>query len=94
MVRENYTAVLLVCDPEGGEPRTFYAVKGALGGVLRLTDAGELEWDAETIESTFFSPATNSFTIGGTCRIVRYTFGANGKLTRQETTDEVVGYHR
>ncbi len=94
VVRENYTAVLLVCDPAGGEPRTFYAVPGALGGALRITDKGELEWDAETIESTFFSPATSSFTVGGTCRIVRYTFGANGKLTGQQTTDEIVGYHR
>ena len=94
VVRENYTAVLLVCDPKGGAPRTFYTVKGALGGALRLTDAGELEWDAETIENAFFSPATNSFTIGGTCRIVRYTFDADGKLTGQETTDEIVGYHR
>ena len=94
VVRDNYTAVLLVCDPEGGEPRTFYAVKGALGGKMRVTDAGNLEWDAEAIESTFFSPATNSFTIGGTCRIVRYTFGANGALLGQENTDETVGYHR
>lgn len=93
-LRENYTAVLLVCDPEGGEPRTFYAVNGALGGEMRLTEAGELEWDTQTIESAFFSPATNSFTIGGTCRIVRYTFAEDGKLKGQETTDEIVGYHR
>ncbi len=94
LVRDNYTAVLLLCDPAGGEPRTFYEVKGALGGKMRITDAGNLEWDAEAIESTFFSPATSSFTIGGTCRVVRYTFAESGSLVKQENTDETVGYRR
>ncbi len=36
LVRDNYTAVLLVCDPEGGAPETFYSVQGSLGGKLRV----------------------------------------------------------
>ncbi len=94
LVRDNYTAVLLLCDPEGGQLETFYSVKGSLGGELTINDAGELVWDVESVVDTFFSPATNSFTIGGTCQVFRYTFDDAGTLLRQEDTGETVGYHR
>lgn len=94
MVRDNYTAVLLLCDPEGGAPETFYSVKGSLGGKLTVNDAGELVWDVESIANTFFSPATSSFTIGGNCQVFRYTFDAAGALLSREDTGETVPYHR
>lgn len=94
LVRDNYTAVLLLCDPEGGAPRTFYSVKGSLGGALRVNGAGELIWDVESVADTFFSPATSSFTIGGTCQVFRYAFDTAGNLLRQEDTGETVPYRR
>ncbi len=94
LVRDNYTAVLLVCDPEGGAPETFYSVKGSLGGKLAVNDAGELAWDVESIVNTFYSPATSSFTIGGTCQVFRYTFDDAGALLSQEDTGETVPYRR
>jgi len=94
VVRENYTAVLLLCDPEGGAPETFYSVKGSLGGELSVNEAGELVWNVESITSTFFSPATNSFTIGGTCQVFRYVFDSSGNLLRQEDTEETIPYRR
>lgn len=94
MVRDNYTAVLLLCDSEGGAPETFYSVKSSLGGKLTVNDTGELAWDVESVVSTFFSPATNSFTIGGTCQVFCYTFDNAGTLLRQEDTGETVPYHR
>ena len=94
MVRDNYTAVLLLCDPEGGAPKTFYSVKGSLGGSLALNAAGQMTWEVEAVQSTFFSPATSSFTIGGTCEIFRYTFDPAGNLLKQEDTGETTGYHR
>jgi hypothetical protein len=48
----------------------------------------------ESIDSTFFSPATSSFTIGGTCRVYRYTFGEGGALVSQTKTDETTIYRR
>ena len=94
MVRDNYTAVLLLCDTEGGAPETFYSVKGSLGGKLAVNDAGELVWDVESVVNTYFSPATSSFTIGGTCQVFRYTFDTAGNLLRQEDTGETAPYHR
>lgn len=92
LVRDNYTAVLLLCDPEGGAPETFYSVRGSLGGKLRAD--GALVWDVESVVNTFFSPATSSFSIGGTCRVFRYTFDGAGTLLRQEDTGETVPYRR
>lgn len=94
LVRENYTAVLLLCDPEGGEPKTFRSVEGSLGGRLSVNDAGRLEWDVESVTSTFFSPATSSFTVGGVCKVFRYTFDAEGTLIGQTDTGETVPYRR
>ncbi len=94
MVRNNYTAMLLVCDPNAGIPQEFYSVKGSLGGELSLSDSGMLLWDVESITTTFFSPGTSSFTIGGTSYVFRYTFDSNGRLVSQEKTGEVVNYRR
>lgn len=94
MVRDNYTAMLLICDPDGGTPQEFYSVKGSLGGTLSLSDSGMLLWDVESITTTFFSPTTSSFTIGGTSYVFRYTFDSIGSLVSQEKTGEVVNYFR
>lgn len=94
LVRGNYTAVLLLCDPEGGAPQTFYTVRGSLGGFLAADDAGHLVWEVQSVVSTFFSPFTSSFTIGGTCRVYRYTFAPSGALLGQEDTGETVPYRR
>ena len=94
LLRENYTAVLLLCDPGGGEPQTFYSVKGSLGGKLSANEDEQLGWDVESFASSFFSPATSAFSIGGTCRVFHYTFAADGALTGQTDTGETVRYAR
>ncbi len=93
-VRDNYTAVLLLCEPDGGEPETFYAVRGSLGADLNVNDGGELVWDVQSVTSTFFSPLTSSFTIGGTCEVFRYAFDEAGRLVRRTDTGEQVPYRR
>ena len=92
MVRDNYTAVLLVCDPDGGIPKEFYSVDGSLGSALTLDDQGLLLWNVESIATTFYSPSTSSFTIGGSCYVFRYTFDAAGNLVSQEKTGELVEF--
>lgn len=94
LVRENYTALLLICDPDGGTPQEFYSVNGSLGGVLACNQSGNLQWDVESIVTTYFSPATSSFTIGGTSEVYRYTYDKTGTLISQEKTGEVADYRR
>ncbi len=93
VVRENYTAVLLICDSDGGEPQAFYSVKGSLGGVLKA-DNGQLCWDVQSITGAAFSPYTGSFSLAGTCKVYRYTFDSQNTLVAQEDTGEIVPYSR
>lgn len=94
IVRDNYTAVLLVCETDSGEPKSFYSVKGSLGGKLDVNESGELVWDVESISSTYFSPCTSSFTVGGKCNVFRYIFERSGKLLSQVDTGEIGDYRR
>lgn len=95
VVRDNYTAVLLVCDPyDGGKLRTFYTVSGSMGAELILDRDGRLIWQTQSITDTFFSPATSSFTIGGTSCVFRYTFDEDGLLIGAEKTDTIADYRR
>ena len=94
MLRDNYTAVLFRCDPDGGSPENFYSVKGSLGGKLYVNGAGYLEWDTESITSSFYSPVTSSFTLGGVCKVFQYDFDSEGSLVHQEDTGETVPYRR
>lgn len=94
IVRDNYTAVLLICDTESGNVGEFYSVEGARGGKLSVSEDGKLVWEAESFVDTFYSLATSSFTIGGTCRIYRYTFDANGALIGAEKTDDYTIYRQ
>lgn len=94
VLRDNYTAMLLVCNSSSGEPQEFYSVKGSLGGKLSVSGDGDLLWDVESITTSYYSPATSSFSIGGTCYVFRYTFGKSGALISQEKTGEVTNYRR
>ena len=94
IVKENYTAILLVCDPSSGKPQEFYSVKGSLGGKLALSDSGELLWDVERITRTFYSPFTSSFSIGGDCYVFRYTFDSSGLIINQEKTGEITAFRK
>lgn len=93
IVRENYTAVLLVCDINGGEPKSFYSTKGSLGGELSIED-NQLKWNEESIVSTFFSPYTSSFSIGGKCKVYQYSFDKSGTLAGCENTGKTTGFAR
>lgn len=94
MVRDNYTAVLLVCDPHEGVPREFYSIQGSLGGTLAISETGQLLWDVESITTTEFSPYTSAYSIRGTSYVFRYTFDQSGVLVGQEKTGETAPFYR
>ncbi len=94
LVRDTYSAVLLVCDRDFGTPLEFYSAKGSLGGALTISDDGKLLWNVESITDTYFSPMTSSFSIGGASSVYRYTFAENGTMISQEKTGEFVDFRR
>lgn len=95
MVRDNYAAVLLVCDPNhGGKLQVFYTIPGSLGADLMISDDGRLIWETESITTTFFSPATSSFTIGGVCTVYQYAFDAESVLVGRGKSGETTNFRR
>lgn len=94
IIRENYTALLLVCDSKSGNPDEFYSVAGSLGAKLSYSESGQLLWDVESITSTYYSPATSSFTIGGVSKVYQYSFDNDGMLIWQKDTGKIVQFRR
>ena len=94
LMRANFTAVLMECDPISGIPHEFYTVQESLGGRLAINESSQLVWDVESITRSFFSPATSWFSIGSTNRVFRYTFDGNGTLLNQEKTEEYIKFYR
>ncbi len=93
LLRDNYTAVLLVCDTKTGIPETFYSAKGSLGGKLDVSD-NTLIWNAESINGAGYSPYTGcfSFVFGG--KVYRYSFDKTGALPDCEDTGEIADHLR
>ncbi|MDE7398001.1 MAG: hypothetical protein K2N06_00590 [Oscillospiraceae bacterium] len=92
-VREHYTAVLLLCDSNGGKPKTFYSAKSSLGGALAVEN-NQLKWNVENIILAGYIPYINSFPISGKSLVYRYSFDENGALVGCEDTGKVVGFLR
>lgn len=100
VVRDNYTAVLLICDSESGDPKTFYSVKGSLGGKLSV-NGERLEWNVNSIVSAVYSntyaintPDTEMLSISSICKVWRYCFDSDGELLGQVDTGETDFFRR
>ena len=102
LVRDNYTAVLLICDSESGDPKTFYSVKGSRGGKLAV-NGDRLDWNVNGITSAVYSPVTDIYSrvismdhlaLSGTCKVWRYSFNSDGELLGQADTGETDIFRR
>jgi len=84
IARKNFTAVLLVCDPETLVPESFYEISGASG--LDLTaDENGLVWNAADIADVIFSPMTDSFTFESNGYIYEHQFDEYGFVGSEKT---------
>ncbi len=84
---DSRTAMLLLCDPEGGELKTFYSVKDLVGQELTVNDAGELVW--KVMDISMFkkdNPESGFSDRFMSCREINYSFDTDGNLIGQKTT--------
>jgi|GEM_PF-2671083 len=93
-VKKAYTAVLLVCDTVGGEPRTFYQVEGSCGYALSVTDEGRLEWEVHSVYQARFTPMLSSRTLDGKVKVFKYYFAEDSGLVETVDTGEVTMFWR
>ena len=82
-VKENHTAVLLICDING-TPQEFYSIPGATGGHLKVMD-GNLCWIAGRYVSAELYDDTAMYLTSVTAAVTRYTFNAYGQLISENT---------
>ena len=94
LIRENYQAVLLICDPAGGIPQQFYAVPGNLAGELKTDENNRLVWQTEDIQAVGYSLATSAFRFYGTSELFEYAFSANGVLESRTETGEMIPFRK
>ncbi len=83
-----FTAVMLVCDKDGGKPKEFYRVNGAMAGDLEI-DEGRLNWRVYSITSAEFNPLMGSRSSDIDANIRNYVFSEDGALI--ENTDSGEG---
>lgn len=88
MMKNAYTAVLLVTGPEGGEPQVFYEVKGETSvRPLEVRD-NRLVWTVESIVNAHFTPIYSSRAQEWTVMLVEYHFDEDGNLIDTVDTGE------
>lgn len=92
-VRALYEAKLFVLEADG-TPVEVLSVPGAIGSFLSIGANGELIWNADSITSTYYSPATSSFQVGGTCSVERYRFASPADTPKAEQTGALVQFRR
>ncbi len=92
-VRALYEAKLFVLESDGA-PVEVLSVPGAIGSFLSIGANGELIWNADSITSTYYSPATSSFQVGGTCSVERYRFASPADTPKAEQTGALVQFRR
>ena len=98
LVRDHYTATLMVCNPNDGVPRECYTQKGAETGPLSINEAGVLIWDVKSIVTVSYARVElghegSSMRINelflGQCYVYQYAFDTDGKLLGQIQTERV-----
>lgn len=86
LFKQNFKAVLLVCDNEDGELSKFYSVDAGVGSNLRIED-DKLVWEVEYFITMGYSPFTSSFTFGGVTQVYNYIFDKDGKFLNASETE-------
>ncbi len=93
LFKENYKAILFVCNNEDGELNLFYNVNSSLGSKLSIED-NNLIWEVEYLNSMIYSPFTSSFTFGGTTKVYKYVYDEEGQLLEVYDTNELREFKR
>ncbi len=88
-VKENYTAMLLVCDPEDGKVKEFYSVDGAVGAKINVSTTGEIVWDVKNIAEASIRNYYERYEMSAVCSVSRYLISGNGEVSSIEDTNKV-----
>ncbi len=103
MFRDNFTAVLLACEPDSGSPKEFYSVAGSLGDEVYV--AGDsVCWFTKDIIDGSYSPqeikmigdvgyVTSQTKLAILCRFYANIFNEDGTFKEQKKLDLMTERH-
>ncbi len=103
MFRDNFTAVLLACEPDSGSPKEFYSVSGSLGDGVYVT-GDSVCWFTKDIIDCSYSPqeitmfgnvghVTSQTKLAILCRFYANLFNADGTFKEQKKLDLMTERH-
>ncbi len=103
MFRDNFTAVLLACEPDSGSPKEFYSVSGSLGDGVYVT-GDSVCWFTKDIIDCSYSPqeitmignvghVTSQTKLAILCRFYANIFNADGTFKEQKKLDLMTERH-
>lgn len=95
MFRDNFTAVLLVCEPDSGTPKEFYSVAGSLGDEVYITGDSVCWFTKDIIDSSYsadvqfgdFGVTTTNPKSAVLCCFYANTFHPDGTFNEQKKLD-------
>ena len=87
-VKDNYTAMLLVCDSDDGKVKEFYSVDGAVGANINVSTTGEIVWDVKNIAEASIRNHYERYEMSAVCSISRYLISGNGEVSSIEDTNK------
>lgn len=91
-MKDEFTAVLLVCDPKSARPSKMYSVKGAFADEINIKN-GMLCWNVQRILSAEYMPwSSSTLLFSGYEFLYTYQFNPQGKLVNEEKTGKVDEY--
>lgn len=94
-IKNNVTAMLLICDLDHGTPQEYYSVKGSWAGKLELSDDHNLIWHVENILSAQLAPRNiSSHSYRGQSILYQYIFDQKGLLIQQRKTNQIIDFMR
>lgn len=96
LFRDNFTAVLLVCEPDSGTPKEFYSVAGSLGDEVYVSN-GSVCWFTKDIIASSYSAksiqidasgvTTTNPKLAALCRFYANIFNTDGSFKEQKKLD-------
>ncbi|MBP3617841.1 MAG: hypothetical protein J6J38_07380 [Lachnospiraceae bacterium] len=96
LFRNNFTAVLLVCEPDSGTPKEFYSVAGSLGDEVYVSN-GSVCWFTKDIIASSYSAksiqidssgvTTTNPKLAALCRFYANIFNTDGSFKEQKKLD-------
>ena len=96
LFRKQFTAVLLVCEPDSGTPKEFYSVAGSVGDEVYVTDSTVCWFTKDIIDSDYsYTPVIKDGIESGRldtkyaalCRFYANIFNTDGTFREQKKLD-------